>query len=698
MLREQRSAPAIGRWLPIVALLLLAWGLRLCRLSEVPPGWRDDELINIHALSGEVLAGRFPLYFTGASGHEPLYHYLHAGVHAILGFNVLSGHLLSVALGTLTVALTYVLAHRLFGRLVAFTAALMLATSFWSLMYSRTAIRHISLPPFALLSFYVLWRSVERRSNALNHASLGSRLSFKAWHYAVPGLVIGASLYTYPAARLLLALPVALGAHLALFQRDQFRRHWRGLLLVLGVAVVLAAPLGVAIARGSSEAAVEGVGADARLAELAVPLYELRSGNPQPLLSNVWATLGMFHATGDPEWLYNIPDRPVYNVIGGILMWGGVALCLWRVRRRRYFLLLYGLGAGLLPAFVSVPPASLSHTVLAQPVVYVLPGLLLSEVRTRFSSLKLPLRYLLLVTGTIALLVFVASNAYRDLRDYFRVWPQRGMVRFLYRAVYRDAAGYLSENRGVTDLAIASHLMGPWDRLALEVDTQRDGVAVRAFDAERALLYPAGDGSQLIVPAGYPVHPLVQEAVADDTRSLDGAYPRFRLFSFEQPHGWWVSQTPGWISSADARCFGNGLTLLGTGWPEGVPAAGRTAWLLTAWEVSEALDLPPIPIVANPPPPGVYSGLRLAVFAHLVTAGGTFVAGDDGLWVDPVTLQPGDRFFQLHQMALPPDAQRSAYRLNVGLYDPMTGERWPIAGADGRAISDHLVIPVGQSP
>jgi len=313
--RGGRPARAIGRWSPAIALLLLAWGLRLCYLEEVPPGWRDDELINIHALSGELLRGRFPLYFTGASGHEPLYHYLHAGAHAVLGFNVLSGHLLSVAFGVLAVALTYTLTHRLFGRLAAVVAALALTASFWSLMYSRTAIRHISLPPFALLVFYLLWRFLSDEREAEGRAPHLNR-------YLLLGLVLGASLYTYPAARLLPLLLALFGIYLMLFHRDRFRRHWRGFLLALAVAVVLAVPLGAAIARGRSEAAVEGVGADARLAELAVPLRELRSGDPRPLLENVWTTLGMFHATGDPEWLYNIPGRPVFNLVGGALMWG----------------------------------------------------------------------------------------------------------------------------------------------------------------------------------------------------------------------------------------------------------------------------------------------------------------------------------------------------------------------------------------
>jgi hypothetical protein len=43
-------------------------------------------------------------------------------------------------------------------------------------------------------------------------------------------------------------------------------------------------------------------------------------------------TLGMFTHEGDEEWLYNIPHRPVFGIVGGILFWAGVgiaAICPW---------------------------------------------------------------------------------------------------------------------------------------------------------------------------------------------------------------------------------------------------------------------------------------------------------------------------------------------------------------------------------
>ena len=88
----------------------------------------------------------------------------------------------------------------------------------------------------------------------------------------------------------------------------------------------------------------------------------------------------------------NIPDRPVFGVVGAVLFWVGVALALGSVgsgvRNRVFkkkpgfyppadasaFLLIWWLG-GIAPAVLSVPPASLGHVILAQPAFYLLAAL-----------------------------------------------------------------------------------------------------------------------------------------------------------------------------------------------------------------------------------------------------------------------------------------------------------------------------------
>jgi hypothetical protein len=675
-------------------LILLAWGMRVVALETVPPGWRDDELINIHALSGELFEGRFPLYFTGASGHEPLYHYLHAGLNAVLGYNVVSGHLLSVILGTLSVVLTFVLGHRLFGFPAAALTSLALATSFWSLMYSRIALRHVSLLPFALTAFYLLWTPLTTRGapSAMGRAALSDT---KTLGWAVPlGGVLGLSLYTYPVSRLLPVMMIVFALYLAIFHRDHFRRAWAGYALALLLAVALAFPLLLAIARGSSEAAAEGIGADARLVELARPIRALRQGDPGPLLETTWTTLNMFHATGDPEALYNLPDRPVFSVFGGLLFWIGVLLCLVRWRRPRYFFLILWLGVGMLPTVLSVPPASLSHSILIQPLTYLLPALAITEgyrsaQRRLAPGLDVSFSTVILVALVCAFLVPVT---YRDLRDYFWRWPRYDFVRFLYRADYRDAAAYLDDHPEIQDWAVGSLLMGPWDRLALDVDVQRDDAAVRLFDPQRALVFAgaAPSGSALLTSYPPPAAPIARILREDSAGQTVRSGTSLRHYILEpETH---VDQ------DVPLARFDNGLELIAADWDElaNTEIPGNQVVLLTVWRVADTLDLPPMPIVANPPPPGVYSGSRLAVFTHLLASDGAFLVGDDGLWVDPLTLRPGDQFVQLHRFAVPVGAPDGPYAVELGLYDPKTGQRRSVLDAAGEAFADHVLIGEDQ--
>ncbi|MGD1996873.1 MAG: glycosyltransferase family 39 protein, partial [Anaerolineae bacterium] len=561
-----RSSSGLRRLIWPAVLTLLAWGLRLVLLEEVPPGWRDDELINIYALAGRVLAGHPTLYFTGASGHEPLYHTAHAVVLALVGTNPLGAHLLSIASGTLTVPLLYALGRRLFHRKAAILAAVFLAPSFWSLMYSRFGMRHVTVLPPVLAAFCLLW-SLDRFSLPAPRRRV----------LVACGLLLAAALYTYTVARLLPFVLLAFGTYLALFHRERFRDWWRPLLVTLLVMGVVTLPLWIAIAQGRSEAAAQGIGADARIAELLVPLREMRAGNPQPLLENVWTTLGMFHATGDPEWLYNLPARPVFGTVGAALFFAGLGLCVSRWRRPEYAFLLIWLAAGVSPALVTLPPSSLGHTILAQPAVYLITAIPLaagsSLIVSRLSQFTT--RRLSLVACGLLIAALSLPVIFRDLHDYFVDWPARWMVRFLYRQDYREAAWFLDEHPEVADIAAGSTLMGPWDRLALAADLRRDDLRARLFNPERALVIPAGSAPSVLLTTFPELDPSLKDLLEDppvwEKRGLrlhqpapDPVRPTVRL----------------------STTFNNGLELVGATWPEGEPAPGRkgTVWLI--WRVA----------------------------------------------------------------------------------------------------------------
>ncbi|NLE46230.1 MAG: hypothetical protein GX620_16035, partial [Chloroflexi bacterium] len=515
--------------------------------------------------------------------------------------------------------------------------------------------------------------------------------------WGIIGLLTGISLYTYPAARLLPILLIVLAVYLLIFHRRVFMQNWVGMAVAMVLTAVLALPLGVAIAQGTSEAAVEGIGADARLAELAVPIHDLASGNPQTLLQYTWSTLGMFHATGDPEWLYNIPHRPVFNILGGLLFWCSVALSVLRWKQPRFFGLLAWLGLGLAPAFVSVPPASLSHTILILPIVYILPAIIFSELLARAPRIRLPGRVWLYGATAILLGLFLTTNSYRDLHDYFSVWPERGMVRFLYRGEYRDVAQYLNAHPDVREVGVASRLMGPWDRVALDVDLRNQETGIRLFNPERAIVIPAAQTDSsvvLIVPDSLVLHDQLANTVNRATSAAPSATGSFGLFTVGRPND--VGDLLPWSTVAVDQRFANGLALSSWGVSVAAPSVDGgmedlTLTLYTEWEVWRALELPNVPLIANPPPPGVYSGPRLSVSVHLVTDDGTFVSGDDGLWVDPLTLRPGDRILQVHVLEIP-DSLEAGTSIEIGLYDPMTGEQWETLGGDSSA--DRVLIPI----
>ncbi len=631
------------RW-GVVIMLLLAWGMRWIALLDVPPGWRDDDLIELYIFSREILETGPQLYFAGASGHEPLYHTLRAPLLAVAGLNQAAARWQAAVCGALAVLLTWAVGRRLFTREVGLLSSALVAVSFWALMYSRVAIRHIGVLPWALLAIYSAWRVLQDECPP---------------RAAVFGIAIGTAgaIYTYYAGRLIpavliVALPFVGGR----------TGRWKPYLAALAGGALLAVPM--------FWAAAHIPGADARVGELAVPLIALVEGDIRPLVQTTWTTLGMAHAKGDPEWLYNISERPVFSLAGALLLYIGILTRLGHLKQANARLLLLWLGAGIAPAFISLPPSSYGHTILALPAVYILLAMPMKAAARRWPWTTLPLCAL-----TLALV------AGRDLPDYFVTWPQASMVRFLYRADYRALAGYLDAHPEIEDAAVGSFLFGPWDKVAVETDLQRRDVALRWVNPARALV--GGKGP-------FRFYAQDENSIAPQFQALLDAAP-----SIEAPLGMQgflltLPAPPDDALTVDvngtalaAQPFANALAVQAIAWDD---ARTLSAW----WGVGGDLPLPPEELIANPPPPGVYNGPRLSVFAHLLAADGTMIAGDDGLGVDPYSLRVGDRMVQAHRFTLPENAPAGPYTLAIGLYDPLTGERWRLPnGADQLRIASE---------
>jgi 4-amino-4-deoxy-L-arabinose transferase-like glycosyltransferase len=677
-MKLRQSRPDRATRIAIVGVTLLAFGLRLWRLDSFPPGWRDDELINSLVISQKVLDGDWAVYYPDASGHEALYHLLNAIMLHLFGPGVFGIRWLSVILGTLAIPMTWLVGRLLFGPPVGLVAAAALALSFWSLMYSRIGLRHILVPLLTAATIYFFWRGL-----MTPEGEPGKNVSQR--HFLRASLFMGLGFYTYFASRGLPVILLAFCCYLWLVERRVFKRQWRGFLLMFATAALLSLPLLVTLGRQPET--------ETRVAELAVPLIEARSGNPGPLWEHIRITLNMFGSDGDGEWLYNVPHRPVFGLVGTIFFWAGVATASFALmysamkklgaRTRApaiqsldavtpkataaVLLLLWWL-SGIAPAFISVPPASLGHTIMAQPAVFILAALPL-RIMARWPRMAASRFH----TGLWAIAVLLAimllgSIGLRDLPTYFREWPGRGMVRFLYRADIHELAGYLNQHPELKDFGVSGLLAGPWDRLALaiDLDESRTTAQPRWYDPRRAIL--------LQPPLSFTGFPSIPAAYTSYLLPVSGesAVGEYRLTQVEKDP-----------PVSEPVCFENGLCSVSAAYD------GESGRLELGWQVLRPLDLPSTTLVSNPPPPGVYAGPRLLVFGQLHDAGGNFLVGDDGLWVDPHTLQPGDWFLQQHWLPLS-EAMKPAAAV-FGLYDPMTGRR--ILTEDGR---DRLQITVGE--
>src|SRR5581483_11712199 len=214
----------------VVAILAVAAALRFFWLDRYPPGWHHDEAL-MGVMAGEVYRGdERPIFFRQYLGQEPLYIYLSAGTMALLGGDqdILPLRLTSAAVGLLTVVLTFLLGRRLFGTRVGVLSMALIGVSFWQVMSSRNGYRSITQPLLEAATAYLF--AVARARNGL-------------YWYAVSGLALGATLYTYLGARAFPAVFVGFGLLLLLRGARPKRGDLLRTAVFAGVAALVVAPL-----------------------------------------------------------------------------------------------------------------------------------------------------------------------------------------------------------------------------------------------------------------------------------------------------------------------------------------------------------------------------------------------------------------------------------------------------------------------
>jgi 4-amino-4-deoxy-L-arabinose transferase-like glycosyltransferase len=183
----------------IIILVVTCLTLFFFRLGADPLGGIDESK---HASTSKdmVLSGDWvtPRY-NGENFYDktPLYNWLAAISFLLFGFTEFAARLPAALLGSGCVMITYWLARRMFGPVVAFLSALVLATSAEYIVLSRVVVHDISLAFFvthALTLFFVGYKNEKHRRPAflIGYAALGFAVLAKGpVGVVLPMMIIG---------------------------------------------------------------------------------------------------------------------------------------------------------------------------------------------------------------------------------------------------------------------------------------------------------------------------------------------------------------------------------------------------------------------------------------------------------------------------------------------------------------------------
>jgi 4-amino-4-deoxy-L-arabinose transferase-like glycosyltransferase len=625
--------------LALFLIVLLAAVLRFCCLETLPPGLHFDEGFK-GVTARALLEGATPqLFFAEDMGEEPIAIYLVALTLSLFGQEPWAIRLLSAIVGMLTVPLTWFLGRELFrSRIAGLGAALVLAILYWHVSFSRIGMEPILVPFFATLVFAAL-------SWGLN--------SDRLLAFALAGLALGGSLYTYKAGYFVPILAILYIACAVVMERGFLRRYWRGLALVALVTLLVAAPIVIYFVT--------------HLANFLQRPMSVASER-QALADNLLRVLGMFFVKGDVNPRSNLAGRPVLDPFLALLFLVGLGRALIESFRGyiRSFLPLLWLAVMILPTIITEYAPHFGRAIGATPAVALLCALGIEVwiygigdwrfLRSNVQHSRLWLA-LLLVVG-------LAFSTISTARAYFSTWGHSPDLFYAYDVGLVEIAEQINALPADEDVYLTPTSS---DHYTLQFMVHRP---FASFDGRAGLLYPPPGraATVVIVLQEDPVTlPTLQCSRPDGEViwTLADGYGRPYAAAYRLPAAEAPAPTPD--HPADAL-WGDAIQLVGYSVDTREVTAGETLNVTLYWRALAPLDD------------------DYTVFVHLLgehnpATNGPLWAGHDGQpdggHYPTSRWQPGQVLLDLHPLAVPLDTPVGEYQIEVGLYLLATMARLP---------------------
>ncbi|MDX2161854.1 MAG: glycosyltransferase family 39 protein [bacterium] len=650
-----------------VMILLVSAGLRLWDLAQLPPGLSSAEIDEI-VVAESARQGSVRIFYNfRGEGLEGFYPALLASVTTMTGGGLIGYRILSVAVGLIALALTYALGQRLFGTSAGLAAMALFGFSLFPVLLARGITRETLLPLYIAGTLLALAR-------ALPIYGVQEEKPARSTSFAALAVLLGLGFYLHPISLIFTLAVMAFIAYMLFTRQPLSRRALSNIWFAVVVMIVIATPYVIASFSTPELAAAS------RL------LYDTDTPRQLTWAETIVRGLNGIFFVGDLTADYNLPGRPMIDVVSGLLLIVGLVTAIRYWRQPRCALLVIA-ALFLLPvALLARRGANFLAFSALLPVMALLFGL---GATTLVRSLPNRAR---LVAGLLVVGVILFNMGWTTF-DLSQRWGQHEQV----RATYQARLGELAHHLDVTAADLPSVVCYPSLELtegAALTDTQlmllmmhRQSAPLRAANCGISLVLPnGGERMQIVLPEPYMLdrmNPFLREWYANGTVPLrytaageqyplppDGvvilnlAVPladRIGAFSTTAPVSF-APESPGGsaVTASPVRMGGN-LTFLG--YDSTINQAylpGDVVPVITYWRVDGVL------------PPD------LRLFVHLLSDPSAIAAQWDGLSVLPSQLQPRDVFIQVAFLQLPFQTLEGQYAVSVGAYTATDDNRLTI--------------------
>ena len=387
---------SMAPWVALLAILVLAAGLRLYNLDDLPAGLWFDEADNLFQARDYARdPGQIPVY-APSTNLPTMFLMLIAAVVKLAGVAITTPRLVAAAFGLLGIVATYLFVRHALGTSAALIAAFLVAIMRWDLNWSRIGMHGITGVLFAALTGWLTLRAI-RTGRTSDYAFAGVSLGLGMWFYA--------PLRMFP-----LVVGFILLMHL-LISRPNVRIYAANVAAMAMLALFVAAPI-VQYAANDSEQFFQ------RTETTSIFNLTPREEWARQLRSSLVSHVFMFNVEGDPNPRHNLPTAPMLDRITGALFILGFFFALIRWRSVALLMLPFWVFFMVLPGVLTVPweaPQSL-RSILVIPAVAALAALVIDLLWRTWRDVPWRLVRRIALPAILALLGIVA---YLNVDFYF---------------------------------------------------------------------------------------------------------------------------------------------------------------------------------------------------------------------------------------------------------------------------------------